>query len=107
MKFLLAFFLIPFLIQAQDSTEADNYEVKIEKAYKNAMKGVYWALDNIPDSKSKISNDLISEDKLTAKVSLEKEVNGVRIDAKGFYNSYEIEIKIYRSNDSLRRDGHL
>ena len=107
MKFILAFLLIPFLIQAQDSTEADNYELKIEKAYKNAMKGVYWALDNIPVSKSKISNDLISEDKLVAEVSLEKEVNGVRIEAKGFHNSYEVEIKVYRSNDSLRKEGHL
>lgn len=107
MKYILAFLLIPFLIQAQDSTSTENYELKIEKAYKNAMKGVYWALDNIPDSKSKISNDLISEDKLTAEVSLEKEVNGVRINAKGFYNSYEVEIRIYRSNDSLKKDGYL
>jgi hypothetical protein len=107
MKFLLAILLIPFLIQAQDSTEADNYELKIEKAYKNAMKGVYWALDNIPDSKSKISKDLISEDKLISEVSLEKEVNGVRIEAKGFHDTYEIEIKLYRSNDSLRKEGHL
>jgi hypothetical protein len=107
MKYILAFLLIPFLIQAQDSTAAENYEMKIETAYKNAMKGVYWALDNIPDSKSKISNDLISEDKLTAEVSLDKEVNGVRIKSKGFYNSYEVEILIYRSNNSLRKDGFL
>jgi hypothetical protein len=107
MKYILAFLLIPFLIQAQDSTEAETYEVKIEKAYKNAMKGVYWALDNIPVSKSKISNDLISENKLIAEVSLDKEVNGVRIEAKGFHDTYEIEIKLYRSNDSLRKEGHL
>jgi hypothetical protein len=107
MKYILAFLLIPFLVQAQDSILVENYELKIEKAYKNAMKGVYWALDNIPDSKSKISNDLISEDKLIAEVSLDKEINGVRIEAKGFYNSYEVEIRIYRSNDSLRKEGHL
>jgi hypothetical protein len=106
MKYFAVLFLLPLLIFAQDSTNTE-YELNVERAYKNAMKGVYWALDNIPVSKSKISNDLISEDKLIAEVSLEKEVNGVRIEAKGFHDTYEIEIKLYRSNDSLQKEGHL
>jgi hypothetical protein len=106
MKYFAVLFLIPLLLSAQDSTNTE-FELNVEKAYKNAMKGVYWALSNIPYSKTKISTDLISEDKLIAEVSLEKEVNGVRIESKGFHDTYEIELKLYRSNDSLKKDGYL
>ena len=68
------------------------------------MKGVYWALSNIPDSKSKLSKDIIHDDKLSASVILNKEVNGVKVEAKGYYNSYTVKVTIYRSNESLKKD---
>jgi hypothetical protein len=87
---------------AQKSVEDD-----IEGAIQNAKKGIYWALSNLPESKSRMENDLIAEDKLYANVKLYKEVNGFKIISRGFYKSNEVEIVIYRSNDSLLKDGYL
>jgi len=87
---------------AQEKTEQD-----IDYAYKNAMKGVYWALTNIPEKKTKLESDLIADDKLYAEVKLYKEVNGVKVESTGFYHSNEVRIKIYKSYDSLEKDGYL
>ncbi len=38
----------------------------IDMAYQNAKKGIYWALTNIPEKKTKLANDLIPDDKLVA-----------------------------------------
>jgi hypothetical protein len=38
---------------------------------------------------------------------LEKEVNGIKIESTGFYQTLEVKITIYRSNDSLESDGYL
>ncbi len=98
------FFIITFsvCINSQSKTEED-----IESAYQNAKKGIYWALNNIPDKKVKLENDLISEDKLYASVKLEKEVEGIKIESRGFFHSNEVTIKIYKSDDSLIKDGYL
>jgi hypothetical protein len=50
--FLCAFFFslsFCFIINAQTKIEED-----IEIAYQNAKKGIYWALNNIPEKKVKI-----------------------------------------------------
>ncbi len=87
---------------AQKSIEDD-----IEGAIQNAKKGIYWALSNLPDDKSRIENDLIADDKLYANVRLYKEVNGFKIISRGFFESNEAEIVIYRSINSLIKDGYL
>ena len=87
---------------AQKSIEDD-----IEGAVQNAKKGIYWALSNLPETKSRIENDLIAEDKLYANVKLYKEVDGFKIISRGFFKSNEVEIVIYRSNDSLLKEGYL
>jgi hypothetical protein len=86
---------------AQTKTEGD-----IDLAYQNAKKGVYWALSNIPVKKSTIDNDLIGEDKLYASVKLNKEVNGVKVVSTGYYQTYEVEIMIYKSYESLKSEGY-
>jgi len=87
---------------AQEKTEGD-----IDMAYQNAKKGIYWALSNIPEKKTKIEEDLIADDKLYAEVKLYKEVNGVKIISTGYYHSNKIEITIYKSYDSLREEGYI
>ena len=82
-------------------------EESIEVAYQNAKKGIYWALENIPEKRSKVENDLIADDKLYASVKLEKEVNGIEIESVGYYESNSVEIKIYKSNDNLVKEGYL
>ena len=98
---LLFSVLTPFTL-AQTSMEKD-----VDIAYQYSKKGIYWALSNIPDSKSKISNDLVAENKLYAKVKLNKLVDGIKIESTGYFNSNEVSIKVYKSNDSLVEEGYL
>ncbi len=102
--YFIAFFLfLPFtLINSQSKIETE-----VDLAYQNAKKGIYWALSNIPEKKSKLENDLILEDKLCASVKLDKEINGIKIVSVGFNNSNEVTIKIFKSYDSLVKDGYL
>ena len=94
--------LFSSIVFTQQKMESD-----IDFAYQYAKKGIYWALSNIPVKKSRLDNDLIADDRLYASVTLYKEVQGVKIESIGFYNTYKIEITIYRSNDSLVTEGYL
>jgi hypothetical protein len=100
--FLISLLFIPFLGFAQEKLESD-----IDYAYQNAKKGIYWALTNIPDKKSKIEKDLIADDKLVAEVTLYKEVNGVKVISTGYYHSNKVEIKVYKSYDTLAKEGYV
>lgn len=82
-------------------------EDDIEIAYQNAKKGIYWALSNIPVKKAKLDNNLIGNDVLVANVKLSKEVQGVKVESTGYYLSNEVKILIYKSNDSLVKDGYI
>jgi len=104
MKLLLIFGLflsLQFVLTAQSKTDND-----IDIAYQNAKKGIYWGLSNIPGKKSSLDNDLIGEDKLYASVKVEKEVQGVKVTSKGYFNTNEVEITIYRSYESLKAEGY-
>jgi hypothetical protein len=90
-----------FNLFAQEKTEQD-----MDVAYQNAKKGIYWALSNIPGKKASLDNDLIGEDKLYASVKISKEVNGVKVSSKGYNNTNEVEITIYKSYDSLKAEGY-
>ncbi|MFC2094293.1 hypothetical protein ACFLSH_01560 [Bacteroidota bacterium] len=87
---------------SQEKIESD-----IDYAYQNAKKGIYWALSNIPQKKSKAESDLIADDRLYAHVKLDKEVNGVKIVSTGYYQTNKVTISIYRSNDTLKENGYL
>lgn len=87
---------------SQEKIESD-----IDYAYQNAKKGIYWALSNIPHKKSKMENDLIADDRLYAHIKLTKEVNGIKIVSTGHYQTNQVTISIYRSNDSLKENGYL
>ncbi|MDH3267732.1 MAG: hypothetical protein OEM46_02640 [Ignavibacteria bacterium] len=100
--FILSLFLyLPVSLLAQAKTEQD-----IDVAYQNAKKGIYWALSNIPGKKATMDNDLIAEDKLYAAVKLSKEVNGVKVSSRGYYQTNEVEITIYKSYESLKTEGY-
>ena len=92
---------LPVSLLAQAKTEQD-----IDVAYQNAKKGIYWALSNIPGKKATMDNDLIAEDKLYASVKLSKEVNGVKVSSRGYYQTNEVEITIYKSYESLKTEGY-
>ncbi len=87
---------------AQSKMEDD-----ITIAYQNAKKGIYWALTNIPEKKSRLDEDLIANDKLYSSVKLDKVVDGIKIESTGFNSSNEVKITIYKSNESLLKEGYL
>ena len=105
MRVLILLSVFTFLTPNNFSQE--KLESDIDYAYQNAKKGIYWALSNVPEKKKKIESDLIAEDRLYADVRLDMEVNGVKIISRGYYQSNEVEIIVYRSFDSLIKDGYL
>ena len=94
--------LFSSIVFSQQKMESD-----IDYAYQYAKKGIYWALSNIPGKRTKLDNDLIADDRLYASVTLYKEVEGVKIESTGYYNTQEVKLTIYRSNDSLIAEGYL
>jgi hypothetical protein len=82
------------------------FEQKLDNAYLYAKKGVYFALENIPEKKSKLEKVLINEDKIIAKVRLFKEVEGVKIESTGYFESNEVKVILYRSYQLLKKEGY-
>jgi len=105
MKVLLTIALVIFFSLVSFSQE--KLESDIDYAFQNAKKGIYWALANIPEKKTKLDNELIADDKLYAVVKLHKQVNGIKVESTGYYHSNEVRIKIYKSFNSLEKDGYL
>jgi hypothetical protein len=101
-KFILPFLFLTTIIFSQSKIEDD-----IEYALVNAKKGIYWALSNIPVKKTKIEKSIVNEDKLLAKVKVAKELNGVRVESTGYNQTNEVTIVLYRSRDSLIKDGYI
>lgn len=105
MKFYLLILSVLFLtlnIYSQSKIEED-----IEFTLVNAKKGVYWALSNIQGKKVKFEKSLIADDKLIAKVKVSKEINGVRIESTGYYQTDELTIILYLSRENLLKDGYI
>lgn len=100
-------FLISFVFISSNSFSQQKLEEDIEVAFQNAKKGVYYALTNIPPKKARMDGNLVSNDVLLANVKLSKEVNGVKVESTGYYHSNEVRIVIYKSNDSLIKDGYV
>lgn len=84
-----------------------SFEDDLEKVFTNAKKGIYYALSNIPDRKNSSSQELIDNDKLIAKVKLSKEVNGVKVESEGVYETYKLTLVVYRSYDKLVEEGYI
>lgn len=102
MKIVIIIMLSAILTSAQNNPES-----KMNEAFNNAKKGVYYALSNIPAKKNNWNKELIDTDKLIAKVKLDKEVAGIRIESEGYFDTYEIKITLYRSYDSLLKEGSI
>lgn len=98
----IIFLLLSISVFAQSSVESN-----CDTAYQNAKKGIYWGFDNIPQSKGSLSKDLIIEDKLVASVKLSKEIEGVKVESTGYFETYEVTVTLYKSFDSLRKEGYL
>ena len=103
MKLIFSLLLIATIIFAQNTTFEDN----LNKAFANAKKGVYYAFSNIPERKNSFSKSLIEDDQLLSKVKLTKEVRGIKVESKGIYNTFEVDIVVYKSYDNLLQEGYI
>jgi hypothetical protein len=101
------FVLVLIVLFSTTGFTQEKMESDIDYAFQNAKKGIYWALSNIPQKKSKVESDLIADDKLYAHVRLDKEVNGVKVVSTGHYQTIKITISIYKSNNTLKENGYL
>jgi hypothetical protein len=97
------FLFIPLFIYPQQTL----LEEELDSAFINAKKGIYWALSNIKPGKNIPGKELIADNKLYAVVKLTREIDGVKIESKGFHNSVEVSVKLYRSEDFLESEGYL
>lgn len=106
MRFLLYTTSIMLLLASNHFSQTQ-IENDIETGLVNAKKGIYWALSNLSGKKVKIEKSIISDDKLIAKVKVVKEINGVKIESTGYYQTNEVTIVLYRSRESLLKDGYI
>lgn len=102
LSFIALLILLPISSFSQSKVEED-----IEMTLTNAKKGVYWALSNIQGKKAKFEKSLIADDKLIAKVKVSKELNGIKIESIGFSETNELNIVLYKSADSLIKEGYI
>ncbi len=100
-------FILAFLFATQTGFSQSKIESDIESTLINAKKGVYYALSNLQGKKTKFEKLLITDDRLIAKVKVSKELNGIKIESTGFNQSNELTIVLYKSADSLIKDGYI
>jgi len=105
MRFYLL--VLPFIFFTQIIFSQSKIESDIESTLVNAKKGVYYALSNLQGKKTKFEKSLIAEDKLIAKVKVTKELNGIKIESTGFSETNELSIVLYKSSESLIKDGYI
>ena len=105
MRFYLL--VLPILFITQLIFSQSKIEEDIELPLVNAKKGIYWALSNLQGKKAKFEKALIAEDKLVAKVKVSKELNGIKIESTGFAGTNELTVVLYKSADSLIKDGYI
>lgn len=106
MRLVLSLIAVLFLF-VQFAFSQSQIESDIESSLVNAKKGVYYALSNLQGKKAKFEKSLIADDKLIAKVKVSKELNGIKIESTGFSQTNELSIVLYRSSESLIKDGYI
>ncbi|MBZ0179388.1 MAG: hypothetical protein K8F36_08855 [Melioribacteraceae bacterium] len=99
---LIILLSIPSIIFGQNKSDE-----LLDQAILKAKKGIYWAYENIPLKKSSLKESLISEDELVAEVKIDKTIEGVIIESKGYSGTYTAQLTIYKSYDSLVKEGYL
>lgn len=102
---IVAFILFPILLFGQAINQKSDFKGKVDSAYINAMKGVSFALENLPEKRSSTSKDLIAENELIASVKVSKEVGGVVIQSLGYCNTYKVTVEVYRDYETLIKEG--
>jgi len=102
---IVVMLLFPILLFGQTINKTSDFKEKVDSAYLNAMKGVYFATENIPDRKNSISQELIAKNEIIASIKISKEKGGVNIQSVGYFNTFKVTIELYRDYESLKKEG--
>lgn len=103
-SFVFIFYLlIPLSLHSQSLADSTNIEDFIFQAYKNAMRGVFWAIDNYPYKRDATYKDIIENNKKICSVKVFKQEGGIKIISIGNFNSSTVEITTYKSLDHRSR----
>ncbi len=95
---LFFFFLLTGYVNGQSvASDSSSVEDDIVFAYKNAMRGVIWAIDNIPYKKDATYKDIIESNKKICSLKIFKQEGGIKIISIGYFNSSSVEITTYYS----------
>lgn len=100
-------FILPILFLTQTVFSQSKIESDIESTLVNAKKGIYYALSNLQGKKARLEKSLIANDKLIAKVKVSKELNGIKIESIGFFETNELTVVLYKSSESLIKEGYI
>ncbi|MFN4110887.1 MAG: hypothetical protein ACK4G1_01330 [Ignavibacteria bacterium] len=97
-KFLIIFLFLSRLIFAQSNqVDSTSIEDDVYLAYKNAMRGVIWSINNIPFKRDATYKDIIDNDIKICSIKVFKQEGGIKIVSIGFYKSSSVEIITYKS----------
>ena len=94
---ILFFFLSINLYGQITQTDSVNIEDDIYYAYKNAMRGIIWAIDNIPYKKEVTYKDIIISNRKICSLKIYNQEGGIKIISTGYHNSSMVEITTYKS----------
>ncbi len=79
------------------ASDSSSVEDDVYFAYKNAMKGVIWAIDHLPFKKAATYKDIIENNQKVCSIKVFNQEGGIKIISMGFYNSSTVEITTYKS----------
>ncbi|MBU2445074.1 MAG: hypothetical protein KJ666_05810 [Bacteroidetes bacterium] len=95
MKRLILVLVIPFLSFIPGQIQDEKEDIQI--AFTSAMKGVYWAQENVSPKRETMFKDIIVNNKKICTVKIYKQVGGLKIISEGYEGSTKVEITTYRS----------
>lgn len=98
---LLLFLSINLYGQSIKSEPENKDTVNIEDdmilAFKNALRGVMWVIDNYPFKKEVTYKDIIVNNRKICSLKIYNQEGGVKINSTGYHNSTTVEITTYKS----------
>jgi hypothetical protein len=88
-----------------DTVQKDsvNIEDDMFTAFRNALRGVLWVIDNYPFKKEVTYKDIIVNNQKICSLKIYNQEGGVKINSKGYHNSTTVEITTYKSFPERKR----
>ena len=95
MKRFIIVLVLPLLSFIPGQVQDDNEDIQI--AFNGAMKGIYWAQENVSPKREVTFKDIVFNNKKICTVKVYKQVGGLKIISEGYEGSTKVEITTYRS----------